>query len=117
VISKVGGDRNAELFSFPLAEASGPIVLAKVCQLPITSPATGADLSPDGRLLAVVAHSGAYLFHCDGGFAGLAAARPFHVPFAGHHVEGCCFTPEGLLATSESREIWLFTDRRFRGEK
>jgi hypothetical protein len=117
VISKVRHGRNAELLSFPLAPPEAPIVLTKVCQLPITSPATGADLSPDGRLLAVVAHSGAYLFHCDEGFAALATARPFHVPFAGHHVEGCCFTPDGLLATAESREIYLFTDPRFRGEK
>jgi hypothetical protein len=34
----------------------------------------------------------------------------------GEHIEGCCFVPDGLLATSERRTIFLFTDPAFRGK-
>jgi hypothetical protein len=39
--------------------------------------------------------------------------KPAHTKFKHEHIEGCCFVPEGLLATAETREIFLFTDPAF----
>lgn len=117
VISKVFDDQYAEIYRFPLGEQKQPFVLEKVCRLPIRSPVTGADLSADGRRLAVVAKNGAYLFRVDGDIAQAGKIKPFHAKFRHEHIEGCCFLPEGLLATAESREIYLFTDEAFRAPK
>ena len=85
-----------------------------MARLLITTPVTGADLSADGRMLGVVGHSGAFVYHGDGDLGKLGAQKPFHVKFPDRHIEGCCFVPDGMLITAESREIWLFTDPRFR---
>ena len=42
--------------------------------------------------------------------------KPVTTPFRHEHIEGCCFVPEGLLATAESGEIFLFTNEAFRRE-
>jgi hypothetical protein len=114
LISKLYGDKRAGLYRFALRETAGPQVLEFVTQLTITTPVTGADLSIDGRMLGVVGHSGAFVYHCDGDLSKLGAQKPFHAKFPDRHIEACCFVPDGLLVTAESREIYLFTDPRFR---
>lgn len=113
VISKVFKDRQAEIFRFPLTEQKEPLVLEWVARLPLDSPVTGADLSADGRLLGLVCKSGAYVFDINGDVAKAGQAKFHHTKFRHEHIEGCCFVPEGLLATAESREIYLFTDKAF----
>lgn len=116
VIAKLPAGRPAVLYRFPLA-AEQPVVLEAVATLPIVAPVTGADLSPDGRKLAVVARSGAWVFQGAGDPGQLAVTTPHAVAMRGPSIEGCCFTPEGLLATAESREVLLFTDPPFRTGK
>ena len=67
----------------------------------------------DGFLHA--AQLGEILQHDD--VARAAEVRPHHTKFRHEHIEGCCFVAEGLLATAESREIYLFTDEHFRALK
>jgi hypothetical protein len=43
-------------------------------------------------------------------------AKFHHTKFKDEHIEGCCFVPDGLLATSESRDIFLFTNAAFRAK-
>lgn len=114
VVSKVFKNAHAAIYRFPLKEQPGPLVLELVATTKIQSPVTGADLSPDGRLLALVAKSGAFVYRLDGDLARAAKVKPVQVRFRHEHIEGCCFVPDGLLATSESREIYLFTDEAFR---
>jgi hypothetical protein len=115
VISKVFKDRRAEIYRFPLQAQKEPFVLEWVARLPIESPVTGADISADGKRLGVVCKSGAYLFRLKGGDVARAGSGKFHyTKFRHEHIEGCCFVPDGLLATAESREIYLFTDAAFR---
>ena len=116
LISKVFKDKKAELYRFPLTEQKEPVVLQFVSRLRIDSPVTGADLSPDGRLLGLVSKGGASVWKVDGAFDKLSKMKPFTTPFRHEHIEGCCFVPEGLLATSESGEIFLFTNEAFRCE-
>jgi hypothetical protein len=113
IISKVLNNKNAEIFRFSLADTPDPITLDKVARLPVESPVTGAGISLDGRRLGVVCHAGAYIFEINGK-VGKADEAPYRrAKFKNDYIEGCCFVPEGLLATAESREILLFSEAAF----
>jgi hypothetical protein len=114
VISKVFDKARAQIFRFPLKDTNDPLTLELVATTEIESPVTGADISADGTLLGLVAKNGAYVFRIDGDVAGVIKAKPHHTELKNEHIEGCCFVPEGLLATSERRMIFLFTDPAFR---
>jgi hypothetical protein len=113
VISKVFNDKKADLYRFPLTDAKTPLVLERIARLPIESPVTGADISADGKRLGIVAKSGAFIFDLDGQPADAAHAPHRRAKFRHEHIEACCFVPEGLLATAETREIFLFTEAAF----
>ena len=119
VVSKVFNDARAQIFRFPLVEQKSPATLELVAKTRIESPVTGADISADGKLLALLAKSGAFLYRVNGNIshaAGKEKEKPHQTKFRHEHIEGCCFVPEGLLVTAESREIYLFTDPAFRGD-
>ncbi len=110
LISKVGDNQQAEVYRFPLAPAADALVLEPVVRLPLTSPVTGAALSVDGSLLGVVCKAGAHVFRLDGDVTQAGLVEVWHRKFRQGQIEGCCFVADGLLATSESREIFLFAD-------
>ena len=114
VILKVFDKARAQIFRFPLKDTNDPLTLELVATTEIESPVTGADISADGTLLGLVAKNGAYVFRIDGDVARVIKAKPHHTELKNEHIEGCCFVPEGLLATSERRVIFLFTDPAFR---
>ena len=114
IVSKVVDDARAEIFSFPLKDTKEPLKLELVARTKIDSPVSGADISPDGRLLAMVAKNGPYLFHIDGDVSRATKGKSPTTKFRHESIEGCCFVPDGLLATSESRKVYLFTDPGFR---
>jgi hypothetical protein len=116
VISKVFDKARAQIFRFPLTDTTEPLTLELVATTKIESPVTGADISADGTLLGLVAKNGAYVFRIDGDVTRVINATPHHTKLKNEHIEGCCFVPEGLLATSERRMIFLFTDPAFRGQ-
>ncbi len=116
VVSKVFNDERAEIYRFPLTEQKEAVVLERVARLQIDSPVTGATISADGRLLGLVAHSGAFVYRIDGDIARAGQLKPSRTKFRQGKIEGCCFVPEGLLATSETREVYLFTDEVFGGK-
>jgi len=117
VISKVFNDQKADIYRFPLKDTTETLTLEKVVQLKIESPVTGADISADGSLLALVAKSGAYVYRVNGEIHKAGKAKFVHTRFKHEHVEACCFVPEGLLATAETREIFLFDDPAFHPAK
>lgn len=114
LISKVFDDERADIYRFSLTNAAPFQTLEVVAEVKIDSPVTGADISPDGNLLAVLAKNGAYVFRINGDVARAAKGKPHQTKFKHEHVEGCTFVPEGLLVTAESREIYLFEDEAFR---
>jgi hypothetical protein len=116
VVSKVFHDAPAQIFRFLLKDANGPMTLELVATTKIASPVTGGDISADGNLLGLVAKNGAYVFRIDGDVARVIEVKPHHTKLKDEHIEGCCFVSNGLLATNERREIFLFTDPAFRGE-
>jgi hypothetical protein len=60
-----------------------------------------------------VAKSGAFAYRINCDIPRAGKMKPAHTKFKHEHIEGCCFVPEGLLATAETREIFLFTDPAF----
>jgi hypothetical protein len=113
VISKMFNDLPAEIYRFSLTNTAAQ-TLESVAALKTDSPVTGASISADGELLAFVAKNGAYVCKIHGDPARAAKAKLHHVKLKGEHIEGCTFVPEGLLVTSEGREIFLFTGEEFR---
>ena len=116
VISKVFDNARAQVFRFPLENTNGPLTLELVATTKIESPVTGADISADGSLLGLVSKAGAYVYRIDGDVARVTDVEPYHTKLRDQHIEGCCFVPDGLLATSERRNIFLFTDPAFCGK-
>jgi hypothetical protein len=114
VVTKVTNDRKAELHRFSLATPAALQTLEFVTRLSIDSPVTGADIAPDGSAVALVAKSGAFVYRIKGDVERMGHHKPYHTRFKHEHIEGCTFVPEGLLATAESREIYLFTAEPFR---
>lgn len=114
LVSKVIKDARARIFRFPLADQKEPVTLELVVTTKIESPVTGADISPDGKLLGLVAKSGAFVYTINGDVAKAGKGKPHQTKFRHEHIEACAFVPEGLLVTAESREIYLFTDEAFR---
>jgi hypothetical protein len=114
LVSKVVNDAKAEIYRFPLTNQPAPVTLEFVTKLKIESPVTAADISADGRLLGLLAKSGPYVYEIYGNILAAGKEKPLHTKFKHEHIEACCFVPEGLLATAENREIFLFTDPGFR---
>lgn len=113
VISKVFDDAKAGLYRFPLS-AESPVTLEFVTDLDITTPVTGADISPHGTRLGLVGHSGAFVLRINGDPTTAGKAREDRIRFKDERIEGCCFIEEGLLGVTENREIYLFRGKGFR---
>ncbi|MBA3685884.1 MAG: hypothetical protein H0W72_11685 [Planctomycetes bacterium] len=90
-------------------------VLEAVVRLPIRTPVTGADISSDGRRLAVIGYVGLSVFTLAGDLPSAATATPCHIGFLQPRIEACCFVPGGVLATSEDRDVYLFSDALIAG--
>lgn len=104
----------AEIYRFALSVGTNPIDLEPIGKLNVGSRVSGAALSPDAAVLALVSSAGAFAYRMDGNVASLPSLVPHFSRLKNRKVEGCTFVPEGLLATSEARHIYLFTDEAFR---
>jgi hypothetical protein len=107
LIEKKGKDKKAPLHRWALDGGASP-VMEEIGKLEVRSPVTGADLSPDGRRLALTADDGVYLIEFDGGMEKSVSPEPFHIPFTEGQIEGCAFVDDGLLVSSEKQEMYLF---------
>jgi hypothetical protein len=112
LVTKVTDDRKAEVYRFLLSGSDQ--MLEFFARLGIDSPVTGADLAPNGVAVAMVSKAGAFVYRIDRDMTKLQLVRPYHTRFKHDSMEACTFVPDGLLATAESREIFLFTAEPFR---
>jgi hypothetical protein len=109
LITKVTGNRMAEVYTFPLQDSDKPITLTAVARLVVDSPVTAASVSLDGKTLAAISKEGAFFFPFSGDFGSSKLVQPERrVLFRHESIEGCTFVPEGLLVAAESRELFLF---------
>ena len=113
VVTKVTDDRKAEVYRFALDNPVTPQKLEFVAKLEVESPVTGADISPDGRFLALITKAGPFAFIIDGDVRKAGSQKPSRIKFKHDSMEGCCFVPGGLLTCAESREIYFFSQEGF----
>lgn len=106
----------AEIFRFDISRpAPRPVTPERVAELPaIRAPVTAADVSSDGKRLAVLTVLGPYLIDIDGDISSAGKARTLHSRYIDPHMEAACFVPEGLLVTSETRDVLLFREEHFK---
>jgi hypothetical protein len=97
----------AALYRFPLDDRRDDVAIEKVTDLPTRRPASGADLSPDGKRLAVVTRGELCVFQVDGDPAAAGRLEPTRVPLPPQKIEAVAWTPDrGLLMTAETREVY-----------
>jgi hypothetical protein len=114
IIAKGLNGGEASVYRFRMAGKSD-VTLEEQCRLNVNAPPAGADITADGKRLAVITSEGAYLFAFPRRIPTEGKIEPAHfTPFVHDRMEGCSFTRDGLLVTSETREIYLFTDAEFR---
>lgn len=116
LVSKVFNDARAQIYKFALTDSAAVQTLELVATTKIDSPVTGADISADGSRLALVAKNGAYVHRIDGDVSRVVKGKSYHTRFRNEHIEACAFVPDGLMVTSEDREMFLFTDPAFLGK-
>jgi len=115
LVTKESKKRDAELFAVSLKPAGSllrPLKAEKVGSLPgFTDPATAADLSIDGTLLAVCSMDRVCVYSRDGkgGWAleGQTKAPP-------GQVEALCWDGRDLIAANEQRGIFRITEKAWR---
>jgi hypothetical protein len=114
IISKELSGGEARVYRFRLNRRGAKFELEPLCKLNVDDEPRGADITSDGKRLAVITGSGAYLFRFDRNIPNDGVVEPdTFVPFSQSSMEGCTFSTEGLVVSSESREIYLFTDPAF----
>jgi hypothetical protein len=113
LVTKVKNDRRAEVYRFQCSPVESQ-VLEFLAKLTIDSPVTGADISPNGAAVALVSSTGAFVYRIDGDVSKMAKVLPYHTRFKNDSMEACTFVPDGLLATTEARQVLLFTAEPFR---
>jgi hypothetical protein len=105
VISKVESGQRAGVYRFSLAATRKAQTLVRLYDLPITEPVTAADLSPDGRSLAVLTRGALYVLPVSDDLAVPADATPRTYALPALQTEGCAFNADGALMIAESGEI------------
>ena len=113
LIAKQLDFRKATVYAFDLDPAKPAQTLRAVVDLPVRFPVTAADWSADGRWLAVMTVRGPYLFRVDGDVAAAAKVEPKQVTFVSPKMEACAVTADGVLATTEDRDVLLFRWKDF----
>jgi hypothetical protein len=117
VVAKYFDGRPAALFAVPLdppAPLLRPALPRKLGTLPgFTEPATGAALSPDGRLLAVCSTGVARVYRRIGeGWEPIGRVR-----YPADEVEAICWDGAELILASEGRDLYRITEARWRDGK
>ena len=87
-------------------------MLEKFCTIPIYSPVTAADISSDGKQLAVLTVTGLNLFTIDGNVQQAAKAEPVYVRHIQANAEAVCFAGEKVMVATEAREIYVHSPQR-----
>ena len=109
LISKIYFGGQAGLYRFPLDETNEPVTLEKVASVPVRTPVTAADISPDGKRLAVLSVAGLNVFDIDGDVTNVSKATASFTPYVHATMEACTFTPDGpVLVATEPRQMLLF---------
>lgn len=107
VITKNRSDTLAQLYRLDATEpfVNNPATL--ISSYPVGGNTTAADISPDGRKLALLTYTGCWIFIAPEGSDDYFAGQAFHKPFIAKQCEAICWENETtLLITNEQRDIY-----------
>ena len=116
LVSKTFDRRDAEVHAIPISAESSlfkPLTIKRVAVLPgYVDPVTGADLSSDGKTLAVCSYQslGVYEASTDGAWK-RRAIRSFHVD---DQIEAICWDGRDLILAGESRGVFRVPEKDWR---
>lgn len=117
VVAKTFDGYAAGLFAIPLkppAPLFHPATAEKVGELTgLKRPATGADLSPDGRWLAVCSTGDVHVYRRGEGGRWLKAGE---VNGPGGQVEAICWDGKDLILANEERDLFRIAEAAWRGK-
>lgn len=102
------------IYRFPLASTALTIRLREVARVKVTTDISAADISRDRKRLALLTDEGAYCLFINGNVTNAATAESVFTPFLKLGMEAACFAGNGLLASAETRELYLFNHPAFR---
>lgn len=110
VMPKLRSFGSPMLYRFPLTETDQPVTLQPVEELSaVHGPVTGADISTDGKWMAVLTVLGPYVFEIDGDPLKSLKAKPTgHAVFVAIKEESICFVKDGLLVGTEEGDLFVF---------
>ena len=108
LISKIYFGGQAGVYRFALKEAEKPVVLERVGNVPVRTPVTAADISADGKRLAVLSVAGLNVFEIEGEVKDAGKGKATFIPYVHATMEACCFAPAGVLVATEPREMLMF---------
>jgi len=111
IISKNRDMSPAMIYRFSLKRFGAPQTMAKVIDLPTRFPVTAADVSRDGKQLAIMTVAGPSVFQIDGDVSNVRRGAFWSALFLDSNIEGVCFIDGGLLATTEGRRVIFFPHR------
>jgi hypothetical protein len=114
VVSKLRSGGRAGVWAFDL-EGEATQTLRHVADLPTRFPVTAATISDDGTRVAVATVAGMLVLKLEepGAIETLGRAAASFVPHVELTMEAVAFVPDGVLATTERREVLLFPWPRF----
>lgn len=114
LISKSSADAPTTLWSLTLTN-NAMQTLKPVATLPVRATCTGADLSVDGEQLAVMTIDGPLLFKGLGGdVSKVRDVQPVFIRIPRRTNEAICISKDGLVGTSEERDVYFFPFDAFR---
>lgn len=109
-VTGLGFEAGANLYRLDTAYTDKPNLLTKVDSHPALTAATGADLSPDGRTLAVISYADLYLFRDPVDDKWLSGGMERHVALdraVFRQVEGLAWESENsLIITNEQGDLF-----------
>lgn len=108
VISKHRDLTLAGIYQFDLKKPTVRQTLTKVTDAPIRVPVTAADVSRDGKFLAIMTVAGPSVFRIDGDLRNVSKGPVWTGACFDLSMEGVCFVSGGLLATTEGRRVLFF---------
>jgi hypothetical protein len=95
------------LYRLPLAGVTEPQTLQKICDVPAINIVTGADISADGRRVALCSCREVVVFELgEDGVEALAGEPKQRIPFRAPEVEGCAWDGDDILLVSEDRSLY-----------
>lgn len=105
ILTKHRSDSNTKLYRFPSLDTSSVQTLEWVDRFAIEGMVTGADVRPDGNMLAVLTYSNVWIFdltHREGNQ--LLTTPVKQIPIFLYQAEGICWQNGDLVIVNEQRE-------------